>query len=161
MRIQLVFLFAWLNALPRVTPGVWDRARNTASLFLISKGYPPSNLCLWRILAEVQSSLILNSFNTRFTFTKSWAPGAYDIEPAWLLPVFLANAAEGAISESSQGFEFFEIHPLLILTAHTSRQREATAFLVQLEEKGTSLSACIQSSLAPFLSLLTEFIVYM
>lgn len=74
--------------------------------------------------------------------------------------MFLANAAEGAISESSQGFEFFEIHPLLILTAHTSRQREATAFLVQLEEKGTSLSACIQS-LAPFLSLLTEFIVYM
>lgn len=66
----------------------------------------------------------------------------------------------GAISESRQGFEFFEIHPLLILTAHTSRQREATALLVHLEGKGASLSAFIQTYLVPFLSLLKKLNLY-
>lgn len=65
-------------------------------------------------------------------------------------PIWLRDA----ISEPSQGFELFEIHPLLILTAHTFRQREATALLVQLEGKGTSPYTFIQSYLAPFLSLL-------
>lgn len=84
----------------------------------------------------------------------------FSIEPAWLLPVCLANSAEGATAEPSQGFEISEIHPLLILTAHTSRQREELLFW-KLEGKGTSLSACIQSYLDPFLSLLPEFMVYM